>query len=202
MLPYLSISFTVSMSRSSMSTCFFWLKMKKVNISLFAFLTSLSYCEWTLRWRQETLPPGWSCDSLVGCSHTWRSKIVIYKAKKGWKWPDCDITELARLEEEVKVSGEFLGANLAAWLWLWLCLSWLLNILPINCDLAKNRQLVIRGDLVVLLVQAEQTEYLRFYMEHVETNYLCVNINSRYCVYINSEIFTCVGWIWQREVQT
>ena len=90
MLPYLSISFTVSMSRSSMSTCFFWLKIKKVNISLFAFLTFLSYCEWTLRWRQETLPLGWSCDSLVGCSHTWRSKIVIYKTKKGlkmtWLW--------------------------------------------------------------------------------------------------------------------
>ena len=53
--------------------------------------------------------------------------------------------------------------------------------------------LVIRGDLVVLLVQAEQTEYLRLYMEqsHVETNHLCVNMS--YCVFINSEIFTCVG---------
>ena len=51
--------------------------------------------------------------------------------------------------------------------------------------------LVIRGDLVVLLVQAEQTEYLGLYVEqsHVETNHLCVNMS--YC--INSEIFTCVG---------
>ena len=94
-MSYLSISFTVSISRSSMSTCFFWLKMKGVNIALFALLTSLSYCGWTLHWRQGTSPPRWSCDSWVGCSRTWRSNRDFlsknaqnYLIVTSLNWPD------------------------------------------------------------------------------------------------------------------
>ena len=111
---------------------------------------------------------------------------------------DGHVTEGSRLQQEIEIRWKFLGTNLATGLGLHLnteneisstqflghCfththpgggLAGLLHILPVDGDLAQDRQLVLGGDLVVLGIKTQQTEEteFKFYVSHEYLAYLC-----------------------------
>ena len=109
---------------------------------------------------------------------------------------DGHVTEGSGLQQEIEIRWKFLGTNLATGLGLHLntqneisgprfpggCsthprggLAGLLHILPVDGDLAQDRQLVLGGDLVVLGVKPQQTgeTEFKFYVSHEYLAYLC-----------------------------
>ena len=104
----MSISFTVSISRSSMSTCFFWLKTKwsrsPVDGTIEFFVLPLCHVV-----NEHCIEDRRPCpqDNFVTAEEVVLTpEDRMTNQDKAWakNQPDCDVTELARLEKEVKIS--------------------------------------------------------------------------------------------------
>ena len=113
----------------------------------------------------------------------------------GKNQPDCDVTELARLEKEVKISWEFLRTNLAAWFGLWLRERMISEMrshfTPLSNILAKLQR----------SPELAPTAGHPFHQSWSRTAQLVYRPGWSDCSAGQVEA-GCEGWIWRQGVQT